>query len=504
MIGKGVRSAGHRYWLLAIATVAVVALYVGVSARGAGPGLPLDDGWIHHTYARNLALTGRWAFVPGVVSAGSTAPLWTLLLALGYLLRLPFLLWSYLLGAVCLFLMAQAAMDLWSALWPRWAEYEWFAALLLVSTWPLVWAAASGMETLLFLALATWLLALYASGVERYWFLGFLAGLLVLTRPEGVLLVILLLAGIALRRQARHLPIFVLAASIPLLPYFAFNLALSGVLWPNTFYAKQTEYTVLLARSLPLRFLELLRFSLGGAQGGWRGMSSAHLLLVPGLAVAAWQAMQSDWRRRHLQHTLPLLWAGGHIAAYAWRLPVTYQHGRYLWPALPVWILFGLAGWMGIFARLGVRSRSARLLRRTAAGVLAAMLFLFLLFGAQAYAADVAFIENEMVDVAHWLRDNTSEDALIAAHDIGAIGYFTQRPLLDLAGLVSPEIIPVLNDEEAMARYVRRQDADYLVTAPGWPYRTLTSDPDVQLVYSTGYDWTREQGFNNMSVYRLP
>ena len=133
-----------------------------------------------------------------------------------------------------------------------------------------------------------------------------------------------------------------------------------------------------------------------------------------------------------------------------------------------------------------------------------AVLLLFLLLGARAYASDVAFIENEMVDVAHWLRDNTAEDALIAAHDIGAIGYFSERPLLDLAGLVSPEIIPVLNDEEALRQYVGAQEADYLVTAPGWPYDGLTSEPDVHLVYSSEYEWTREQGLNNMSVYRLP
>lgn len=497
-------SGPFRRWAPVVAAVAVVALYVGVSVPGAGPGLPLDDGWIHQTYARNLARTGSWAFVPGVASAGSTSPLWTLLLATGYLLHLPYLLWSYLLGALCLILLAWAGMALWRALWPPWAGQDWLAGLSLVFTWPLVWAAASGMETLLFLALGTLLLALYVAGDERHWLLGFLAGLLVLTRPEGVLLVALLGAGLALRKRTRGLAVFALAALIPLLPYFAFNLRLSGVLWPNTFYAKQTEYAVLSARPLPLRVVELLRFSLGGAQASWRGMSSAHLLLVPGLVVAAWQGLKSDWRRRRIRHTLPLLWAGGHVAAYAWRLPVTYQHGRYLWPALPVWILFGLAGWMALFTRLNPASGAARLLRRTATGVFAAILLIFLALGAQAYSTDVAFIENEMVDAAHWLRDNTAEDALIAAHDIGAIGYFARRPLLDLAGLVSPQIIPMLTDGEALAQYVRDNEADFLVTAPGWPYDSLTSDAAVRLVYSSEYEWTREQGLNNVSVYRLP
>jgi hypothetical protein len=44
-------------------------------------GFPLDDGWIHQTYARNLAEYGQWAYLPGTISGGSTSPLWTLLLS---------------------------------------------------------------------------------------------------------------------------------------------------------------------------------------------------------------------------------------------------------------------------------------------------------------------------------------------------------------------------------------------------------------------------------------
>ena len=51
-----------------------------------------------------------------------------------------------------------------------------------------------------------------------------------------------------------------------------------------------------------------------------------------------------------------------------------------------------------------------------------------LALSSQAYAQDVAFIENEMVTMARWVNVNTPEDALIASHDIGAIGYFTERP----------------------------------------------------------------------------
>ncbi|MBK8028843.1 MAG: hypothetical protein IPK17_04885 [Chloroflexi bacterium] len=57
---------------------------------------------IHQTYARNLAQTGQWAFVPGVPSAASTSPLYTVVLTIGYWLNLPFRLWTHGLGAVML------------------------------------------------------------------------------------------------------------------------------------------------------------------------------------------------------------------------------------------------------------------------------------------------------------------------------------------------------------------------------------------------------------------
>ena len=56
----------------------------GLAASRTFAGYPLDDAWIHQTYARNWAETGQLAYVVGLPSAGSTAPLWTLLLSVAY------------------------------------------------------------------------------------------------------------------------------------------------------------------------------------------------------------------------------------------------------------------------------------------------------------------------------------------------------------------------------------------------------------------------------------
>src|SRR5512137_419012 len=83
-------------------SASVVALYAGLAASRTFAGFPLDDAWIHQTYARNWAETGQLAYVVGLPSAGSTAPLWTLWLSVAYRLQIDPYLWTMLLGALCL------------------------------------------------------------------------------------------------------------------------------------------------------------------------------------------------------------------------------------------------------------------------------------------------------------------------------------------------------------------------------------------------------------------
>lgn len=494
---------------IVVVVLLVIAIYLGLSFTNSGPGFPLDDGWIHQTYARNLAQTGQWAYVPGEVSTGSTSPLWTILLAVGYLLRLPYLLWAYALGTACLLGLAGAMMGLWEALRPTEKTKSWIVGGAVVLTWPLVWAAVSGMETLLFMALGCtlfWLYVRWGDGLSpgRVTTLAILTGLSLYTRPDGLLPILLLTLALLFQRQLKATLLYLATLALTLAPYFWFNLSVSGQLWPNTLYAKQTEYAVLLARPIALRFINLLYFSLGGPAEGWRGLTHATLLLLPGLILAGYLAVQHDWHKKRLSHTLPLLWAGGHVLLYAWRLPVTYQHGRYLLVAVPVWVLFGLLGWREILGWVLDRvGRPGRVIQQATTLTYTLLLLLFLLLGAQAYTNDVAFIENEMVNIAHWLNENTPPDALIASHDIGAIGYFTQRPLLDLAGLITPDVVPLLLNEPALTQYIQQNQATYLITAPGWPYTELTATLNATPLYTTNYIWTQTQDLNNMTVYQI-
>jgi hypothetical protein len=104
-----------------------------------------------------------------------------------------------------------------------------------------------------------------------------------------------------------------------------------------------------------------------------------------------------------------------------------------------------------------------------------------------------------MVQIAQWVAKNTEPEALLAAHDIGALGYFSERGLIDLAGLVSPDVIPFIRDEEMLAEYMNNRGADYLITFPGW-YPVLVSRSEV--VFESDGVFSSIQGGENLVLYR--
>jgi len=475
---------------LAGITLLSVGLYLVFSRVYYHFGFPLDDAWIHQTYARNLALRGEWSFLPGQTSGGSTAPLWSALLAIGFWLRLAPYIWTYSLGAVALWGLAilgeSAVRRLISSYRPR---FPWVGAALALE-WHLVWAAASGMETLLFASLATASLLLIISGSQKYFSLGLLIGLSIWVRPDGVtllgpaVLTILLLQPSWSKRLRALVSLGVSFGSLFAL-YLLFNLMISGSPFPNTFYAKQAEYLAYL--KLPF----LVRFG-SEALPVIKGMG---VILLPGFVFT----LVSAFHRRAWGVLAAAIWFVGFLLLFAWRLPVTYQYGRYVMPAMPIFFLLGLAGLLEFTLGHGTRWRwTLSLSWRLATG---GVLVTFWMLGALHYARDVAYIESEMVATAKWVSAEVPPNALVAAHDIGALGYFGGHDLVDLAGLVSPEVIPFLRDENWIAAYLNKRGVKYLVTFPDW-YPYLTSG--LGLVYSTDAPYAQIYGGQNLAVYQWP
>jgi len=478
---------------LGVVAAALFALagYLLASSNLTGSGFPLDDAWIHQTYARNLALRGEWAFLPGVPSAGSTSPLWTLLLVPGYWLGISPLNWAYVLGGLSLVGLALFGEHCARLLTKASPVVPWMG-IFLASEWHLVWAAASGMETILYAALIMLVFWLLARKTPNWLVMGLLVGLAVWVRPDALTLVgpVVWVAvfnrGTRRERLLRILKVLT-GVAVPAGLYLVFNYVLSGNIWPNTFFAKQIEYSIMTQTSLLERIGALVVLPMIGAG----------CLLLPGVIWAFVQGI----REKQAWLVAAGLWWLGFTLVYAVRLPVTYQHGRYLIPAMPIFYILGVIGSVKLLALIKKQQRFSRLAR---IGFIAAMIGIqgaFYALGVSAYSTDVAIIKTEMVDTAQWVAENTPADALIAAHDIGAMGYFSQRTIIDLAGLISPDVIPFIRDEDKLAAYLDQENVQYLVTFPGW-YTKLTQNRTV--VYQSTGQYSPEAGGENMAVFRWP
>lgn len=464
-----------RLIVLGAFTALVVAVYLLVNHT---LGFPLDDAWIHQDFARTLAQHGVFAYAPDQSGAGSTSPLWVLLLAPAQAVpgSAPLWLviaWADALGILALFGLAWAT----SALAESWlADVDerlrvlgsLAAGLAVIAEWHLTWAALSGMETLLFVFLSVLLLV----GVDHSWhpaWLGLLAALLTAIRPEGMVLAVLVAAALALRSGTRLAPdfqrwrpvlVFLGVYALGIVPLLTLNEAASGHLLPSTFYAKGAYYALDTGELARLTSYAL------GVLGFW-GSSPLVALGLPGTVYALWLA-----RRDVRQGTqwLALAWAMALIGVYAIHLPVVYQNGRYLMPVLPVLLGLGVTGSLRVASVGGYRVLPGVLL-----ALALSMAALSLARGGGIYRANVHYINDYQVETALWLRANTAPDALVATHDIGAIGYFSDRRVIDLGGLTQPEIVPLLGDQQALVTYLQRARVDYVVMFPDWfpPPRVL-------------------------------
>lgn len=482
--------------LLGILSAVSVGGYLLFSQVFYGTGFPLDDSWIHQTYARNLASAGEWSFFLGQPSAGSTAPLWAALLSIGYVLDLGPFIWTFFLGWGILWGLTVSGMYTFNLLAPTKPNWSIWAGVLLGLEWHLVWAAGSGMETLLFallvIVLMAWLLKIHSDPEKikpRVWMrMGLLIGISLWVRPEGVTMLApvgLSVLFLKVRWRQKFMIWLELALGVVLLlaPYLIFNQAIAGDWWPNTFFAKQAEYAILRTQPLWTRYLEQLSLPMVGVGA----------LLLPGFI----KSTILNVRNRNWPVLLVTIWVLGHLGLYALRLPVTYQHGRYVIPAMPIFFMLGFSG-MAVMVKPNSNRLWSRLLSSTWLVSSCLVLIFFWAFGAFGYSRDVAFIETEMVVTAKWVAENIREDDVVAAHDIGALGYFTELPFLDLAGLISPDVIPFIRDEERLGDYLDSHEATHLITFPDWyPHLAARSE----MIYETKGAFAPGMGGENMAVF---
>jgi hypothetical protein len=94
------------------------------------------------------------------------------------------------------------------------------------------------------------------------------------------------------------------------------------------------------------------------------------------------------------------------------------------------------------------------------------------------YLNQIGCTKKTLLDLAYWIKNNTPKDSSIALHDIGVVGYYSDRKIVDLVGLINPEIKKYFLDknekkllpfkEREIITYLKIKKPDYVVLFPDW------------------------------------
>ncbi len=481
------RARLHGWLRAAIVAVTVALAFVYLAAeRRTGPfGFPLDDAWIHAQFATNLAHGHGLAFNAGEPSTGSTSPLWTALLALPIALGVPVVTGAKTMGIVLAAIAAILAFDLARLLSGSTAA-GCVAGGAVACSARLTWGAVSGMEVPLAVALVVLTLVMFVRDEgERGWMWGLLAGLATLARPETGLL-FPILAGVVLasgsrlgwRARLRGVVVpatwaFVVVVAIDLVV----NVFVSGRPLPETFYAKTAGAGLVngiarfdpmeIARSMTTRPLGTLNTSIRLAAG--ESLIAFLFVLIGGLATIGVLGRP----RRFAGVAVPLFLVLSPLAVGA-MAPVPHyfqQDGRYVAHLLALFFVVSAVG----MAELAGRARHPSIVWGLAVLAIARLLSQDVAYAPQ-YAAQVDNINRLHVAMGEWLSMHTAPADTIATNDIGAIGFFSGRRVIDLEGLVTPAVLPY-RAERAYVSFVERERPAWLVIFPEW-YPELAARTD--------------------------
>jgi hypothetical protein len=419
-----------------IAVAAVLFAFLLVPLRDS----VVDDTFIHLQYARNLADHGELSFNRTEPTYGATSPLWVALLALlrragaDILIWCRVLSWLFAIASIMLVYRIAARLDGGSAA-PVAAAF-----IVAAEAWFVRWSAV-GMETSLAvcMVLVCFDAALRAErSAARSAVFGLALFLAALARPEALLLAPIAVLAFLLARGARPRHFVFVAVFAPL--FIAWLLVIhrhTGTYFPLTAGAKQGR--PVLSALLVSRSLVPLGIMASTTLVPW-------LALLAGLGAAAARdrsiGSAFDERRgiREMPGTLVmLLWAVALPAAYT---VLDFQVlSRYLVPVMPAAVVLGSVAARRLVRRIvrGDRARDA---------AFAAFAALAIVQSAVLYAAVVvpstrAFsrgLVRSIVSMGKLIDHEAPAGAIVATPDIGAIGYYAHRRILDLGGLVSPEI----------------------------------------------------------------
>jgi len=419
-----------------------------------------DDTYIHLRYVRNLLHGYGFSFNPGEPTYGCTSPLWVILLTIpalfvgaSPLLALILSVLFNILSVITFYLLSKRLIK--NKILVLAATFAWTMNPAL-ARW-----SGSGMESSVSAFLVLWSILVFLKEKEqgKRLFSPLLLALATLTRPEFLLLFFLCCLDIAISWPGQRRSFALLQTlgfySLLMFPWLTYAYLSFGTLVPNTALAKGAYAPILSNIIEPLSKIFIF---MGGA------------CFIP-LLLLGWGSIQNltkiglNFRLLPSKlsfHFVPLGWIIGVPILYI--VENVYITERYLLITYPIIIVYAFLLSKQIFLRKEEFQEKLR------AGILTAVVFLIFVYS----LAISFFIERPYVlgrikqyqfykFIGEWFSQNTPKDTVIAVNDIGIVGYYSNRRIVDPLGLVTPDIISYRARGKRAIKYMKEIKPDYCV-----------------------------------------
>ncbi len=448
-------------FLFALAATLISCIYYLLTMLSISePGLTLDDSWIHLQFARTIFQGTPWEYSPGYPSTGSTSPLWSIILSCiffftddqfgivwaTYCISIIFFICStYLAGRIVTNYLDSLPLGL-------------FTTVAFVIIPRNTWLMLSGMETPLFVFILLLSIVILDHEEPKYdLLLGILGGLAYLTRPEGVVIIFCIVVrflklGYHRKVDKARIGLFILSgvfALVVIAPWIQYCLSTTGYPFPDTFYAKVHTPT-------PSEI------------AAWDSFWAHFLLEMPFLGIGAIIGIVLIVKGKPFAWILPV------ALTILYRIltpyPALINNSRYLVPVFDLFLVVGITTSALIFRMIFLGILELR--NDLSPDIIVASLLVFLIimpmypyyvWQATNFGKAAGNINDMQVHLGYWLAENTPQDAVFATHDAGALRFFSNRTMIDLAGLVSPDMIHGNLTPQEKMQYLCDHGCDYFV-----------------------------------------
>jgi hypothetical protein len=423
-----------------------------------------DDSFITFRYAENVASGKGFVYNEGERVLGTSTPLYTLLLALLVKSGLPILLVARIIniGADCL-----SGILIFLLLREFKSGVATFAAFLYVLFPRVIVWSISGMETSLYVLFIA--ATIYFYHKENFNLTFLFLGLTFLTRVDGIILGLAILVDFVLRY--RKIPIKIVLGSLGVvLPWLVFSSTYFGSPIPNSVAGKKALYSGTVWETP--KWMIFWEFLFLKTKAGWPLLALSLAGVCRVLTKVKFYRIIVVWTFLYL-----LFFFFSETKIHMWYY-VPFYLGYLILVALGsdfafakterIWTKWFDPSWHKTKTLLNPKTLRASLL--SAVLVLTAVIYFHQMKRTfRLITAEQMTLEAIHKEIGLWLLENTESGDTVCATDIGYMGYYSDRHILDQDGLVSPQAIPFIKNRNRLGLLKRYMPA-YFVSGFYGPY----------------------------------